>query len=151
MILDKQNALSEAQVVTASAVSTNTIDLGAKRDIGAGEELSVSITVDVSAAAAGAATVDFQIISSAAANLGSPTVLGATGPIGKADLAAGRKPIELKIPRHILASMPIGQRYLGVQYVVATGPLTTGSAFSAYVVKDFQDMNMIYPSGFSLT
>lgn len=151
MILDKQNQLSSAQVVTSTAVSTNTIDLGTARDIGAGEELSIAVTVDVSAAAAGSATVDFQVISSAAANLSSPTVLSATGPIGKADLAAGRKTIELKVPRHVLASQPIGQRYIGIQYVVASGPLNAGSAFSAHVVKDFQDQKMIYPIGYSLT
>lgn len=150
MILDKFNQLSNAQAVTASAVSANTMDLGVARDIGAGEDIQVAVTVDVAATAAGAATVDFQVISSAAADLGSPTVLGASGPIGKAELTLGRKPIFLKIPRPILLAQPIGQRYFGIQYVVATGPLTAGT-FSAHVVKDAQDMAKIYPSGFSLT
>lgn len=149
MIMDKQNMLSEAQVVTASAVSTNTMDLGVARDIGAGEDLSISITVDVAATAAGAATVDFQVISSAAANLGSPTVLGSTGPIAKTELTLGRKPIELKIPRALLLAQPIGQRYFGIQYVVATGPLTAGT-FTAGVVESFQDIAKIYPSGFAV-
>jgi hypothetical protein len=150
MILDKQNMLSEAQAVTASAVSTNTIDLSLARDIAAGEDLSIFVAVDEAATASGSATVDFQVISSAAANLGSPTVLSATGPIGKAELTLGRKLIELKVPRAVLLAQPVGQRYLGIQYVVATGPLTAGK-FTAGIVVDFQDQKVAYASGFSIT
>jgi len=150
MFLDKQNMLSEAQAVTASAVSTNTIDLGVARDIAPGEDLSIFVAVDVAALAAGAATVEFQVISSAAAALTSPTVLSSTGPIGKAELTLNRKLIELKVPRAVLLAQPVGQRYLGIQYVVATGPLTAGS-FTAGIVVDFQDQKQLYASGFSVT
>lgn len=151
MILDKQNLLSSAQAVTASAVSTNTIDLGTARDIGAGEDVIIFVTVDVAALAAGAATVDFQVISSAAAALTSPTVLSTTGPIGKAELTLGRKAIELKVQRAVLAAQPIGQRYFGIQYVVATGPLTAGSFTAGVIASTFQDQAKLYPIGFSIT
>lgn len=149
MILDKQNMLSEAQAVTSTAVSTNTLDLGSARDIGAGEDLSVFIDVDVAATAAGAATVDFQVIISAAANLSSPTILGSSSPIGKAELTLNRKPIEIKIPRAALLAQPVGQRYLGLQYTVATGPLTAGT-FTAGIIVDMQDMKKDYASGFAV-
>src|SRR5689334_6225524 len=130
MITDAFLVLSSAQAVTTSAVSTNTIDLSQARDIGPGEQLYVSITVDTTVTAAGAATVNFQLITSAAANLSSPTIIIQTDAIGKASLAAGQR-INLPIPHQTLAQgVALGQRYLGVQYTVGTGPLT-GGAFTA--------------------
>lgn len=149
MITDALLQLSSAQAVTASAVSTNTVDLSQNRDIGAGQDLFAHFTVDLAALAAGAATVTFQVISSAAANLGSPIVLVQTDAIGKAELTAGRRPITLQIPASVLAAQPIGQRYLGVNYVVATGPLTQGS-FSATISESKVDAGKNYPSGFTV-
>jgi len=147
MILDALLQLSVAQAVTASAVSTNTIDLGTARDIGTGKDLYAVITVDEAAAAAGAATVQFQVISSAAANLGSPTILGQTDAIAKTELTVGRKPIVVPIPPAILNAQPIGQRYLGLQYTVGTGPLTAGK-FTCYISDSDVSVNKNYPSGF---
>lgn len=149
MMTDALLQLSSAQAVTASAVSTNTIDLGTNRDLGPGDDLYAVFTVDTTVTAAGAATVNFQIISSAAANLSSPTVLAQTDAIGKAELTAGRRPIYLEIPASVLAAQPIGQRYLGVQYTVGTGPLTAG-AFSATITDSKVDMGKNYPSGFTV-
>lgn len=149
MITDALLQLSSAQAVTSTAVSTNAIDLGVARDVGPGEDMFVEITVDTTATAAGAATVQFQIISSAAANLGSPTILVQTDAIGKAELTAGRRPIALRIPHTVLAAQPIGQRYLGLQYTVATGPLTAG-AFTANVVLDVQEVGKYYASGYTV-
>lgn len=151
MITDALLQLSSAQAVTATAVSTNTIDLGSNRDIGAGSDIKVVFGVDVSATAAGAATVTFQVISSASASLTSPTILAQTDAIGKAELTAGRRPISLDIAASVLAAQPVGQRYLGVQYTVATGPLTAGSFTSTLVLgSDSADHNKYYPSGFTV-
>lgn len=150
MFLDAQNLVSSAQAVTASAVSTNTIDLSQVRDVGVGEELKFAITVDVAATAAGAATVTFQAITSAAAALTSPTILAQTDAIGKAELTLGRKAIELSIPRATLLAQPIGQRYLGLQYTIGTGPLTAGSFTAAIVVGAFQDSGKNYPAGYAI-
>jgi hypothetical protein len=149
MLTDALLQLSSAQAVTASAVSTNTIDLSQNRDLGPGTDLYAVFTVDVAATAAGAATVNFQIISSAAANLSSPTILVQTDAIAKTELTLGRRPIYLEIPASILAAQPIGQRYLGVQYTVATGPLTAGS-FSCAITDSKVDVGKNYPSGFTV-
>lgn len=149
MMTDALLQLSAAQAVTASAVSTNTIDLSQARDLGPGESLFAVFTVDVAAAAVGAATVNFQVISSAAAALTAPTVLVQTEALAIANLTAGRRPIYVGIPASALAALPIGQRYIGVQYTVGTGPLTAGS-FSAAITDSKVDAGKNYPSGFTV-
>ena len=149
MILDALLQLSAAQAVTTSAVSTNTIDLSQARNLGTGRSLYAVITVDEAATAAGAATVQFQIISSAAANLGSPTILGQTDAISKTELTVGRKPIVVPVPPAILNAHPTGQRYLGLQYTVGTGPLTAGK-FTCYLSDSDVSVNNNYYSGFTV-
>jgi len=147
MITDANLTLSAAQAVTATAFSTNTIDLSQVRDIGAGEELNIYVNVDTTATAAGAATVNFQIVTSANANLSSPTIIGQTDAIPKANLVAGKQ-IVIPIPRSFI-NQP-GQRYLGLQFTVGTGPLTAG-AFSSGVIIDAPDSGLKnYPSGFAV-
>lgn len=148
-LTDAQATFSSAQAVTASAVSTNTYDLLQVRDIAPGGDVCVQFSVDVAATAAGAATVNFQVISSASSALTSPTILVQTDAIAKTELTVGRRPIYLEIPASILAAQPIGQRYLGVQYTVTTGPLTAGS-FTAMVVADPANSAKFYPSGFTV-
>lgn len=147
MITDALLLLSSAQAVTASAVSTNTVDASLiGRDIGAGNDLYVHFSVDVSVVAAGAATVQFQIITSASPAMISPTVLASTDAIGKAELTAGRRPITLEIPQHRIAP---SDRYLAAQYVVATGPLASGT-FTAAISESKADAGKLYGRGFSI-
>ena len=149
MLLDDLLKLSAAQAVTSTAFSTNTIDFSQNRDLGSGNDAYVVFGVDEAATASGAATVNFQIVTSANANLSSPNILVQTDAIAKTELTLGRKPIVLEIPLSILNALPIGQRYLGVQYTVGTGPLTAGK-FTAYVSLDKPDVGKNYPSGFSV-
>lgn len=146
MITDANLLLSSAQAVTSSAVSTNTIDLGVARDIGEGEELYVVFTVDTTVTAAGAATVEFQVVGSTAAALSSPVVLGTSGAIGKAALTAGTT-VAVRINPTVGST---AYRYFGANYNVSTGPLTAG-AFTANVVHDIQDGKKYYASGFSVS
>lgn len=146
MITDALLRVSSSQAVTSTAVSTDTIDLSIARDIGEGEELYMNFAVTEAVTASGSATVEFQVIGSAAANLGSPVVLGSSGAIGKASLPIGAN-VAVRINPQIAS---LGLRYLGANYVVSTGPLTAGK-FIADVVVDIQDGRKFYASGFSVT
>ena len=145
MITDKLLRVSTDQAVTSSAVSTDTIDLSVARDIGEGKKLIMNFAVTEAATADGAATVTFQVIGSTSANLSSPVVLGSTGAIAKADLALGKN---IAVDFNTLIGSK-GYRYIGANYVVATGPLTAGK-FTADVVETVQDGKKFYASGFTV-
>lgn len=148
MITDALLQVSSDQVVTATAVSEDKIDLGVARDIGEGHPLFALFTVKVAVAAAGAATVTFEIITASDAALTSDIeVIGTSGAIAKADLPAGKQ-LAIRINPQIAA---LGQRYLGVRYTIATGPLTTGSAFDCDFVETIQDGLKFYASGYTVT
>jgi hypothetical protein len=133
MYVDKQNELSDSQAVTTTAISTNVIDLTNGQsglttiDIGSGEDVFLVIQVDTAATAAGAATVTFSLESDSTADLAtSATVHWTSAAIGKATLVAGYEVARIKLPAGDY------ERYLGLRYTVATGPLTAG-AFSAFL------------------
>ena len=150
MLQDALLRLSNAQAVTASAVSIDKLDVGPQaRDIGRGTPLYINTTVDVTVLAAGAATVQIDVITSALDTLASPTVLCSTGPIPKADLVAGRAPIVIAIAPSNLSTLPKGQQFMGVQYTVGTGPLTAGS-FTTYVSNEDCGFTPAYSSGFTV-
>lgn len=146
MITDKNLRVSTDQAVTATAVSSDTIDLSQARDIGEGKDLYMNFAVTEAATAAGAATVEFQVIASDAAALSSPTVIGSSGAIAKTALTLGAN-IAVRINPRIGS---LGQRYIGANYVVSTGPLTAGK-FTADIVETIQDGKKFYASGFSVT
>lgn len=146
MITDTNLSLAAAQVVTASAATTNTLDLLTAQDIGEGEGLQMVFNVNTTAAATGGASnVTFQIITSDNADLSSPTVIAQTGAIAKGTLVAGYF-TALKIPAQIASK---GQRYLGGQFTVDTNNLTSGK-FDCFIVKDVQDGKKFYASGFAV-
>lgn len=147
MILDKTNEFSDGQAITASAISTNVIDLNPDNanpiiGIGSGEPVELIVQVDTTATAAGAATVTVSLESSAAPNMSAPTVHITTGAVALADLTAGSEIARFRLPAGDY------KRYLGVRYTVGTGPLTAG-AFSAFIVKDGQSRRT-YKSGWTV-
>lgn len=132
MILDKQHAFSEAQAITAAAASTNSIDLGAVRDIGTGEPLYVAVVVTT-------AFTDTGSNSSLTVSLEGDSTTTFT-PDGTQDLfsipavsAAGT----VRYARLDPGAAPLQYRYIQLKYTPVNGDLSTG-AVSAYLVKDIQ-------------
>jgi hypothetical protein len=126
MIIDALLLLSDAQALTATAYSTNTIDLGAvtpKREVGIGEPLALAITVDVAADVANAdETYAFAFVQSANANLSSDDDLAYLA-IARATLVAGYK-FALAIPAGLIT-----KQYIGAQYTLGgTTPSITVTA-----------------------
>jgi len=148
MFLDSQLLLSDAQALTATAVSTNTIDTAlATNEIGTGEPMALVFVVDTAAdTVSGDETYQFQLIQSANANLSSQDVLLQTDTafITRSYLVAGAK-VVIPIP----AGMKT-KRYLGARYVLGgTTPSVTVTAF-------IQPLNMVqmdnnYPDGITIS
>lgn len=134
MYLDLQTLFSDNQTLAfaaGSANSTNVIDLGTVGtiplggspiyDIGRGEPVEVIVQITADVTSAGSATVQFKLVSSAAADLSTPTVHYDSGAIAKATLVAG-----YYVPIRVIPQ-GVALRYLGLIYTVATATTTAGT------------------------
>jgi hypothetical protein len=131
MFIDSQLLFSDAQAVTATAASTNSVDLGAVRNIGVGEELFVMVSVDV-------ALTDSGSDSSVAVSLEGDSTTTFTPDASQAlftipALAAAGAVYYARINPDFAANY----RYLQLKFTPANGNLTTGS-FTAAIVKNIQ-------------
>ena len=143
MITDKLLRVSEDQALTTTAFSTNTIDLGVARDVGEGTALYMNFAVTT--ALANGTSVQFEVVSSANANLGTPTVIGSSNAILTAALTVGKN-VVVRINPDIAGK---GQRYLGARYTIA-GTFNAGKV-TADVVETIGDGQKYYASGFTVT
>jgi len=138
------------QAVTATAISTNVLDLGpvtsnTLRNIGAGKPLYLVILTTVAVTrAAGAATVTFSLESDSTADLAtSATVHWTSAAIAKATLIAGYRVCAIAIP-----SEKLYEQYLGLRYTVSA-TLDTGS-FVAFLTPDPQNID-VYAKGYTIS
>jgi len=119
MIIDSRLEFSDAQALTATAVSTNIIDLSSDRDVGVGEPLWLVISCDV-ALAGTSPTLDIDLQTDSAAGMSSPTVIMSS--VQKTAMAAGDK-IVLAVPN-------ANEQFLRVNYTIGgTTPTVTLSAW----------------------
>lgn len=123
MIFDSTNKFSSEQAVTATAASTNVIDLGVSgRDIGVGEHIPVWIGVDVDFAGLTSLQVTVQTDDDEAFGTASSVI--SSPAIAVADLKAGYQFSIQDIPKNVLG------RYIRLSYVVVgtgtAGTLTAG-------------------------
>lgn len=130
MYVDGQLLFSDAQAVTAAAGSTNTIDLGAVRDIGTGEDLYIVVSVQTTLADGGSNTGTTVALEGDSTDTFSPD--------GTADLftfaqaaAAGT----VKIAKLSPGSAPLQYRYIRLKYTPAGADLT-GGKFDAFITNN---------------
>ena len=148
MILDKQNEFCTAQAVTASAASTNVIDLSEARNLGLGDGLYVVVTVDVAMTDSGSdSTVDVFLYGGTTAGATTGKQVLFTIP---AVSAAGSGPYYAKIsPDFVAATLAANYEFLEVYFNVNNGNLTTGS-FTARLVKDIAGFQS-YKKGYTIS
>lgn len=136
MIFSIQSLLSDAQAITATAVSTNVLDLRATgtppghsaalvRDIGAGPKIPLLVQVIEDFATLTSLTITLE--TSNADNLTSSRVHWSSGAVAVANLKKG-----WKVP---ILDIPLGPhlRYLGLRYTVGGSNATTGKITAGLV------------------
>lgn len=158
MILDSQLEFSDAQAVTATAISTNVYDLftegvgggttfspNTRLDVGAGEPIWLIVSTAVTAtdtSSDATLTVSLVTADNAALSTNAETVYTTSALAFATFATAGTRLVAVRLPAYNY------RRYLGVNYTVASGPLTAG-AFDAFLVLD-ADFQKYYKSGITI-
>jgi hypothetical protein len=136
MILDDTLVFSDAQAITATARSTNIVDIGAagtpygmtnavRRDIGEGTNIPISVNIVEAFNNLTSLTIAWEIDNDPA--FGSPTVMGSrTYTLAQLTLGA-----TIDYP----AEVPVGtnERFLGLRYTVAGAAPTLGKITASVV------------------
>lgn len=138
------------QAVTATAVSTDTIDLSVARDIGSGGE-DLILRAEITTTFLTLTSLNIEAIVTDNADLtGNVTVIGSTGALSRTDgsLAAGER-YNVRLNPRLAALARTGRRYLGVRYTVGGSNATAGAVFADFGVG-VQDGLKNYASGYSI-
>ena len=154
MYVDSQELFSDSQAVTATAISTNVLDLNPDlgglangiQDIGNGRDVYLVVQTSVTATDAGSdATLTLTLESDSTANLATaPVVHYSTGALAFATYATAGSVFVAGV---VLPNADY-KRYLGLRYTIGAGPLTAG-AFTAFLTLDVQRYKN-YASGFTV-
>lgn len=164
MILDQNNAFEATSVaITASAASTNIIDLGVARDLGIGDnDLKLMVIGDgLFASADGTATLNIQFQGAPDNGSGSPgsyTTYAESGALSITQLNSGGGSLDaalfaIDVPARAVegqagqgTAMP---RFYRLNYVVGVENFTAGHIVFAGLVLDAERPTQ-YPSGFTV-
>jgi hypothetical protein len=137
MLIDKQNQLSDAQAFTATAASSNVIDLGVARDMAGGTVDDLKLLVQVNTGFTGTGTVQVQVQTSA--DNSSWSTLAQSDAIVGTSLVQGYRFFENGLPGPT-------SRYLRLNYVVS-GSIGTGKIDAALVPS--LDVQPVYARGYA--
>lgn len=134
MIMDGLLLFDTGVALTATAVSTNVVDLVNARDLGVGDDPALDVVVQVQSALLSAGATTLTVYIEGSTDNVTYAVYTRTDAIPKANLVAGAK-ISLDLPR--MPPQAAGRpRYLRLNYIVTTGPFTGGTVTSFIVVDE---------------
>lgn len=150
MITDRTTTLSKAQAITATAVSDNVIDLLAtgiphgdaaalKYNLGLNAEIDFIVQVVETFTAGGAATLTVSLQCDDNEAFASPKTVWTSPAYTLAQLKAGAR---LNINPSLVAGWlndGVNERYMRLNYAVATGPMTAGKIFAGIVAGTQND------------
>ena len=143
MFIDALHLMSDSQALTATAASTNVIDLGGDGNVGIGEPMAVVVTVEVAADAANAdETYSVALQTDSVEGFGSAVELG-TAVITRGTVAGTK--FVIGVPADERAD-----RFLRLNYTLAgTTPSVTVSAF---LIPQNMVQNFVkYADGFTIS
>lgn len=136
MIYDAQHEFSAAQSLASTAVSTNIIDLGADREIGIGEPLSVVVVV-TTALDAGNSDETYTVTVQADDNSGFSSAATVVPAVSMTRGAAAGTRYVIAIPADKLT-----ERYMRLSYTV--GGTTPSGAVTAFLTASSMIQNDVY-------
>ena len=145
-------ALIDSRLEFCSATALNTggagnynigdvVDTTVARDLGVGKQMYLCIGVTTTATSGGSATGTFSLLTSAAADLGTPSVVVTSPTWAVASMTAGRKLFVVALPQEGTTYL----RYLGVRQTTGTAAFTAG-AIDAYLTTEPPSWKA-YPDG----
>jgi hypothetical protein len=142
-MIDSKLLLSDAQALTATADSTNSVDFSSDRDIGRGEAWAMVMVVDVAADfTTGDETYTFAIETDDNSSFSSATTLFSTA-ILAASLTAGSQ--------HVFPLGITNERYVQAVYTLAgTSPSATVTTYLAPLNSVNTSSGVYYASGYTV-
>lgn len=125
MILDKNLQLSDKQVLTSGAASTNIVDTLAAGDAIAPYGALFHVLINTAVTSSGSASIIFDLQTATDAAFTTPVTLFSSGAIAKASLGLAAVPVNVVIPTGCL-------QFLRAWYTLSVGTPNAGNC-SAYI------------------
>lgn len=130
MLIDNSLLLDTAHALTATAVSTNVVDLGVKRDLGIGpNNVAPRIMCLVTTALTSTNSATLTVQAQGSTDNSTFTTYAESRAYTAGELIAGNRLLDIDLPRP--SGGAANPRYLRLNYVVGTGVFSAGAVTAA--------------------